>query len=143
MLNNDILNVTTDIVLGFVQRGDVSADEVPGLIRSVYSTLSDLTSAPIPTNRADPIPAVSIKKSITPDFIICLEDGKKLKMLKRHLMTHYNMTPDDYRAKWGLPRDYPMVAPNYALQRRDLALQIGLGRKSDEAAKPSRRKRAA
>ena len=78
---------------------------------------------------ARPEPAVPVKKSITPDYLVCLEDGKKLKMLKRHLMTHYGITPDEYRAKWGLPADYPMVAPNYAEQRRSLAVKIGLGRK--------------
>jgi predicted transcriptional regulator len=103
----------------------VDGNDLPQLIRQVFATLSSIGEGSVTPER--PQPAVAIKKSITPDFIICLEDGKKLKMLKRHLKTSYNMTPEDYRERWGLPADYPMVAPNYAIQRRELAKKIGLG----------------
>src|SRR5690606_12556161 len=100
----------------------------PNLISSVYGALASLGQAPV-ADEPRPEPAVSIRASVKPDYIVCLEDGKKLKMLKRHLMTHYNMTPEEYRRRWGLPADYPMVAPNYAEKRRELAKAIGLGRK--------------
>jgi len=123
-----LATLTADIVSAHVSNNSVSPTDLPGLIHSVYNSLAGLGGAPAVVEEK-PVPAVSIRSSIKPDYIVCLEDGKKLKMLKRHLMTHYGMTPDDYRAKWGLPRDYPMVAPNYAEQRRSLAMQIGLGRK--------------
>lgn len=121
-----LITLTSDIVAAHVSNNSVAVSDLPTLIQNVYGALSGLHSeaaAPQPK----PEPAVSIRSSIKPDFIVCLEDGKKLKMLKRHLMTHYQMTPDDYRAKWGLAADYPMVAPNYAEQRRTLAKKIGLG----------------
>jgi predicted transcriptional regulator len=106
----------------------VAVSDLPVLIQNVHGALQALGETPAePEVKQEP--AVSIRSSIKPDYVVCLEDGKKLKMLKRHLMTHYQMTPDDYRAKWGLPSDYPMVAPNYAEQRRSLAKQIGLGTK--------------
>lgn len=127
-IHNELLALTADIVSSHFANNTVAPGDVPGVIASVYATLSSLGSpVEVPVVRQEP--AVSIRASIKPDFIICLEDGKKLKMLKRHLMTRYGMTPDDYRAKWGLPADYPMVAPNYAEQRRTLAKSIGLGTK--------------
>ena len=105
----------------------IAASALPQVIKDVFSTLQTLGSDSAPQER--PEPAVPVKKSITPDFIICLEDGKKLKMLKRHLKTSYDMTPEEYRERWGLPADYPMVAPNYAKKRSTLAKKIGLGRK--------------
>lgn len=127
-LNETLITLTADIVAAHVSNNSVAVADLPQLIANVHGALTKL-GAPTPVVAAAPEPAVSIRASIKPDYIICLEDGKKLKMLKRHLMTHYGMTPEDYRAKWGLPRDYPMVAPNYAEQRRSLAMQIGLGRK--------------
>jgi predicted transcriptional regulator len=122
----ELLSLTSDIVAAHVSNNTVAVSDLPGLIEQVYKTLSNVGGAG--DAAADrPTPAVPIKKSITPDFIICLEDGKKLKMLKRHLKTAYDMSPDDYRERWGLPSDYPMVAPNYAKQRSRLAKAIGLG----------------
>ncbi len=123
-----LATLTADIVSAHVSNNSVQTSDLPDLIRSVFSSLANLGDAPAVVEER-PVPAVSIRGSVKPDYIICLEDGKKLKMLKRHLMTRYGMTPDDYRAKWGLPADYPMVAPNYAEQRRSLAKQIGLGTK--------------
>ena len=122
------ISLTADVVSAHVSNNSVAVSDLPKLIRDVFGALSALNS-PAPQAPAKLEPAVSIRASIKPDYIVCLDDGKKLKMLKRHLMTHYGMTPDDYRAKWGLPADYPMVAPNYAEQRRSLAVKIGLGRK--------------
>ena len=126
--HNELLTLTADIVSSHVANNTVAVSDLSNIIENVYSTLSRLgTSEPAPMEKQEP--AVSVRASIKPDFIVCLEDGKKLKMLKRHLMTHYNLTPDAYRAKWNLPSDYPMVAPNYAQQRRTLAKKIGLGTK--------------
>lgn len=127
-INEMLITLTSDIVAAHVSNNSVEVDEVSSLISSVYGALAGL-GQPVVEEEKAPEPAVSVRASVKPDYIICLEDGKKLKMLKRHLMTHYNMTPDEYRARWGLPADYPMVAPNYAEKRRDLAKQIGLGRK--------------
>ncbi len=122
----DILALTAQIVSAHVGANSVSADLLPDLIRDVHRAVASLGSAvPPPVER--PQPAVPVKKSVFPDYIICLEDGKKLKMLKRHLMSAYNMTPDQYRERWGLGPDYPMVAPNYAQHRSTLAKKIGLG----------------
>jgi predicted transcriptional regulator len=128
-----VLRLTAQIVAAHVEHNAVQADALPNLIQKVYQTLRDVGQAPPETTK--PTPAVPIKQSVRPDFIICLEDGKKLKMLKRHLTTAYKMTPAQYRARWGLPADYPMVAPNYAKVRSSLAKQIGLGHKSDAAPK--------
>ncbi|MGK9170089.1 MucR family transcriptional regulator [Inquilinus limosus] len=124
--SNDLMNLTTQIVAAHVGNNTVAISDLPGLIEQVYRALNGLGTEPAPVAEK-PQPAVPIKKSVTPDYIICLEDGKQLKMLKRHLKTAYNMTPDEYRERWGLPADYPMVAPNYAKQRSKLAKQIGLG----------------
>ncbi|MGD8325810.1 MAG: MucR family transcriptional regulator [Sphingomonadales bacterium] len=129
----ELLSLTVDVVSSHVSNNTVPVAEVSSLIEQVYETLSKL-SAPEPDEEPRPEPAVPVRRSVTPDYIICLEDGKKLKMLKRHLKSQYNMSPEDYRERWGLPVDYPMVAPNYAEQRRSLAKKIGLG--------TSRKKRA-
>ena len=123
-----LITLTADIVAAHVSNNSVAVNDLPHLIANVHGALSSLSAAGVvPEVRADP--AVPIRSSIKPDYIVCLEDGKRLKMLKRHLMTHYQMTPDQYRQKWGLNSDYPMVAPNYAEQRRVLAKSIGLGTK--------------
>ena len=126
--NTELLELTTEIVSAHVSNNVLSVGDLPQLIQDVYQTLSNVESAQGSAER--PQPAVSVKKSVTPDYIICLEDGKKLKMLKRHLKTSYNLTPEEYCERWGLPRDYPMVAPNYAKHRSILAKKIGLGTKS-------------
>ena len=126
--NELLITLTSDIVAAHVSNNSVAVSDVSTLIQNVHAALAALNE-PVETPEPRPEPAVSVRASIKPDYIVCLEDGKKLKMLKRHLMTHYQMTPEDYRAKWGLPADYPMVAPNYAEQRRSLAKKIGLGTK--------------
>lgn len=127
-MKETLITLTADIVAAHVSNNSVAVNDLPTLIANVHMALSGL-DGPQAQPEVKQEPKVSIRASIKPDFIVCLEDGKKLKMLKRHLMTHYNMTPDQYRAKWGLPADYPMVAPNYAEQRRTLAKKIGLGTK--------------
>jgi predicted transcriptional regulator len=122
-----VLGLTAQIVSAHVSHNAIPSDALSGLIQSVFRTLSTVgVDAPVPDK---PQPAVPVKKSVFPDHIVCLEDGKKLKMLKRHLQTSYQMTPEQYRERWGLPADYPMVAPNYAERRSSLAKKIGLGRK--------------
>lgn len=129
-----LITLTADIVSAHVSNNSVAVSDLPLLINNVHSAL-----ASVGERKEEPVakqqPAVSIRSSIKPDYVVCLEDGKKLKMLKRHLMTHYNMTPDAYRQKWGLNSDYPMVAPNYAEQRRALAKKIGLGTKRKRTAR--------
>ena len=130
---------TTDIVVSYIASNSLGADDVSSLIQSVFGTLAGLgqeSAAPA----ARPDPAVSIRSSVKRDHVVCLEDGKKMKMLKRHLMTDHGLTPDEYRARWGLASDYPMVAPDYADKRRDLAKKIGLGRKPGQ--RRGRRKKA-
>ena len=122
-----LITLTADIVAAHVSNNSVAVADVSTLISNVHAALSGI-SGPAITVETALEPAVPIRNSVKRDFIVCLDDGKKLKMLKRHLMTHYGMTPEDYRAKWGLPADYPMVAPAYAEQRRELAKAIGLGR---------------
>jgi predicted transcriptional regulator len=139
-LEQDMLRMTADIVAAYVSANAVQTTQLPELIRSVIGALASLqggasTGTPV---SEPPQPPVPIRKSVTPDYIICLEDGRKLKMLKRHLRTSYNMSPADYRAKWGLPAEYPMVAPNYAARRSDFAKKIGLGRTAAE--RPKRRR---
>jgi predicted transcriptional regulator len=123
-----LLTLTADIVAAHVSNNSVAVNDLPNLIQNVHGALSGISGIGAAAE-PKPEPKVSIRSSIKPDYIVCLEDGKRLKMLKRHLMTHYNMTPDQYRQKWGLNADYPMVAPNYAEQRRALAKSIGLGTK--------------
>jgi predicted transcriptional regulator len=124
---NDLLALTTEIVAAHVSNNTVAVSDLPQLINQVYQSLQNIGGAAAPGQPDRPQPAVNPKKSVTPDYIICLEDGKKLKMLKRHLKTAYNMSPEEYRERWSLPADYPMVAPNYAKQRSRLAKEIGLG----------------
>jgi predicted transcriptional regulator len=132
--NEALLSLTSTIVSAYVSRNVLPTGDLSQLISSVYQSLNGLGQAPAAEAEAVELkPAVAIKKSVTPDYIVCLEDGKKLKMLKRHLRTAYDMSPDEYRTKWGLPSDYPMVAPNYAKSRSDLALSLGLGKRSKAA----------
>jgi predicted transcriptional regulator len=143
LARGEILALTAEIVSSHLSNNSTGPESLPGLIQSVFDKLTALASEePAPTELT---PAVPIKKSVTDDYIVCLEDGKKLKMLKRHLMTAYGMTPAEYRAKWGLKADYPMVAPSYAMKRQELAKKIGLGRKprvaEAEAAPKARRTR--
>jgi predicted transcriptional regulator len=125
---DETLRMTTDIVASFVTNNKVTPEQLTDLIRSVHRTMDALTTGQEERSPEKLKPAVPINKSISSDYIICLEDGKKLKMLKRYLRSTYNMSPDDYRRKWGLPADYPMVAPNYAARRSEFAKRIGLGR---------------
>jgi predicted transcriptional regulator len=125
--NEELLALTSDIVSSYVANNTLTPAEIPALIEQVHQSLSQLGNGGQGALANRPQPAVSIKKSIQPDYIVCLEDGKKLKMLKRHLKTAYGMTPAEYRERWGLPSDYPMVAPNYAKRRSELAKDIGLG----------------
>lgn len=129
MSDNDralsILEMTTRIVSAYVSNNNARVEDIPGLIRDIQGTLQGLGTPVVENEHL--APAVPVKKSITPDYLVCLEDGKKLKLLRRYIMTNYKMTPEEYRAKWGLPADYPMVAPNYAARRSALARDIGLG----------------
>ena len=125
----EIVSMTVDITSAYVSNKSVELDQLPEVIRNVYNTLRSLDEKKETESLAPRKPAISIRRSITPDYIVCLEDGKKLKMLKRHLRAAYGMTPDEYRARWGLAADYPMVAPNYAITRSKFAKQIGLGKK--------------
>jgi predicted transcriptional regulator len=134
----DYVRLTAEIVSAFIANNSVQTSELPALIGSVHHALKDAGSAKAQAEK-ELVPAVPIKKSITPDFLISLEDGRRYKSLKRHLRTSYNMTPDEYRAKWALPADYPMVAPNYAKTRSELARSMGLGQKR----KPAKQKRKA
>ena len=133
MSHAELLQMTTQIVSSYVSNNEISGSQIPDVIRSAYSTLSaqGIDNGEVDQNRKKP--AVSVRRSVTPDYIVCLEDGKKLKMLKRHLRTTYGLSPEEYRAKWGLPADYPMVAPNYSAQRSAFAKKIGLGRKRSKA----------
>jgi predicted transcriptional regulator len=127
-VSDELLKLVSEIVAAYVSNNPVPVSELPSMIRSVHSTLGGLSgsaSAEVATSQK---PAIPLKKTITPEFLICLEDGKKLKMLKRYLRSRYGLSPDQYRAKWGLPADYPMVASNYAAQRSEFAKKIGLGR---------------
>lgn len=125
--NAEILELTTEIVASYVGNNAVAAADLPSLIHDVYRAMTGLGTMAASPER--PKPVIAVKKSVMPDYIICLEDGKKLKMLKRHLKTAYNLSPEEYRERWGLPADYPMVAPNYAKHRSVLAKKIGLGTK--------------
>ncbi|HAT86996.1 MucR family transcriptional regulator [Cohaesibacter gelatinilyticus] len=125
--NNVLIELTADIVSAYVSNNAVPVNDVSGLIGDIYKALEETSKPEAEEVVEAPKPAVSIKKSITPDYIICLEDGKKFKSLKRHLRTHYDLSPEEYREKWGLPADYPMVAPSYAEARSNLAKKMGLG----------------
>ena len=140
----ELLEMTADIVSAYVGNNTVSAETLPSLIASIHAALSGVSNGPVEAEPEPKEPAVPIRKSIAPDFLICLEDGRKFKSLKRHLRTKYDMSPEDYRAKWGLPKDYPMVAPNYAKARSELAKSMGLGqggRKPARAATTARVKK--
>jgi predicted transcriptional regulator len=136
---SEIIEMTADIVSAYVGNNSVSASELPSLIQSVHRALASVANGGDAVEAAPKEPAVPVKRSITPDHLVCLEDGRKFKSLKRHLRTKYNMSPEDYRAKWGLAKDYPMVAPNYAKARSELAKQMGLGQGGRQA--PARRGR--
>ena len=137
---DQLLRMTTDVVAAYVSNNTLPTGQLADVIASVYSSLRALDHSPA-EGRGDGLrPAVPVRKSITPDYLVCLEDGKKLKMLKRHLRSTYGLTPDAYRAKWGLPPDYPMVAPNYAEQRSAFAKQIGLGRTGGRAGRAAAKK---
>ena len=138
--NDSLMVLTADIVAAHVSNNNVSVTDLPQLIQNVHGALSALTGAGAAAE-AKLEPKVPIRSSVKPDYIVCMEDGKRMKMLKRHLMTNYQMTPDEYRRKWGLAADYPMVAPSYAEKRRALAIAIGLGSKGTKGA-PKRRKKA-
>jgi predicted transcriptional regulator len=140
MAEEELLRMTADVVAAYVSNNTLPTTQLAEVINAVYSSLRSLEGQSVEPP-AEPLkPAVPIRKSVTPDYLVCLEDGKKLKMLKRHLRSTYNMTPDEYRAKWGLTAGYPMVAPNYAEQRSEFAKKIGLGR---GAGRPSGRRSAA
>src|SRR5580700_9429865 len=132
---SEIIEMTADVVSAYVGNNSVSANDLPALIQSVHRALAGVSAGAEAVEAAPKEPAVPVKRSITPDYLICLEDGRKFKSLKRHLRTKYNLSPEDYRAKWGLAKDYPMVAPNYAKARSDLAKQMGLGQGGRQAAK--------
>ncbi|HEY7230701.1 MAG TPA: MucR family transcriptional regulator [Pseudolabrys sp.] len=133
--SGNYIELTAEIVSAYVSNNTVPAAEIPGLINQVHAALTRVSGKPA-EGSAEPLkPAVSVKKSITPEYIVCLEDGKKFKSLKRHLRTQYNMTPEQYREKWGLNAEYPMVAPNYAAARSQLAKQMGLGQQRRRRAK--------
>lgn len=129
---NELLSMTTEVVSAYASNNMLAPTQLSEVISTVFSTFAGLERTGGSDKSEALKPAVPVRKSVTPDYIVCLEDGKKLKMLKRHLRSTYNMTPDEYRAKWGLPPDYPMVAPNYAEQRSAFAKKIGLGRKSGQ-----------
>ena len=129
---NELLRMAAEIVAAYVGNNSLSADQVPEIVRTVGAALRQIEQGDGGSDKAAGKPAVPIRRSVTPDYIVCLEDGRKLKMLKRHLRTTFGMTPDEYRARWGLPADYPMVAPNYAKQRSEFAKKTGLGQKRAE-----------
>ena len=137
---SEVIEMTSDIVSAYVGNNSVAASDLPALIQSIHRALSGISQGSDVQEPAPKEPAVPVRRSITPDHLVCLEDGRKFKSLKRHLRTKYNMSPEEYRAKWGLPKDYPMVAPNYAKARSDLAKQMGLGQ---GGRKPARAPRAA
>ncbi len=137
----ELLEMTADIVSAYVGNNSVSAGDLPSLISSIHAALSQVSTGPVEVAPEPKEPAVPVRKSINADFLICLEDGRKFKSLKRHLRTKYDMSPEEYRAKWNLPKDYPMVAPNYAKARSDLAKQMGLGQGGRKPARGGRAKK--
>jgi len=134
--NPEFLELTADIVSAYVGNNSVSAADLPGLIKSIHDAVIGVSSGRTEVPVVAQTPAVSVRKSVNPDFLICLEDGRRFKSLKRHLRTKYDMSPEDYRAKWGLPKDYPMASPNYAASRSALAKSMGLGQGGRQAPKP-------
>jgi len=128
--DNDLIDLSADIVCAYVSHNALSVNDLPRLISDVHTALRGLHSPVVAAPAEEQKPAVAVRKSVAPDYIVCLEDGKKFKSLKRHLRTHYNLSPEEYREKWGLPADYPMVAPNYSATRSRLAKDNGLGRKA-------------
>jgi predicted transcriptional regulator len=134
----EIIEMTAEIVAAYVENNTISTTDLPDLIQSVHRALNSISSGAETVETAPKEPAVPVRRSITPEYLICLEDGRKFKSLKRHLRTKYNMSPEDYRGKWGLPKDYPMVAPNYAKARSDLAKQMGLGQGGRQAPRKRR-----
>ena len=134
----ELIEMTAEIVAAYVENNTVPTGDLPGLIQSVHRALASVSSGADAVEAAPKEPAVPVRRSITPDHLICLEDGRKFKSLKRHLRTKYNMSPEDYRAKWGLAKDYPMVAPNYAKARSELAKQMGLGQGGRQASRKRR-----
>ena len=137
----EIIEMTAEIVAAYVENNTVASADLPGLIQSVHRALSNITGGAEPAEVAPKEPAVPVRRSITPDHLVCLEDGRKFKSLKRHLRTKYNMSPEEYRTKWSLPKDYPMVAPNYAKARSELAKQMGLGQGGRQAARTGAKRR--
>ncbi|HSZ50290.1 MAG TPA: MucR family transcriptional regulator [Caulobacteraceae bacterium] len=137
----EIIEMTAEIVAAYVENNTVAAGELPGLIQSVHRALSGVSAGPETVEAPPKEPAVPVRRSITPDHLVCLEDGRKFKSLKRHLRTKYNMSPEEYRTKWGLAKDYPMVAPNYAKARSELAKQMGLGQGGRQAARAGAKRR--
>lgn len=135
---SEVIEMTADIVSAYVGNNSVSAADLPGLIQSVHRALAGISTGSEPVEAAPKEPAVPIRRSVTPDHLVCLEDGRKFKSLKRHLRTKYNMSPEEYRTKWGLDKNYPMVAPNYAKARSDLAKQMGLGQGGRQAPRKKR-----
>ena len=129
MEQNNLIELTAEIVAAYVSNNDIDSGDLAGLIGEVHAALNRTSIGPAGPEPEPLKPAVSLRKSVTPDYIVCLEDGKKFKSLKRHLRTRYDLTPEQYRQKWGLPKDYPMVAPNYAQARSNLAREMGLGQK--------------
>jgi predicted transcriptional regulator len=134
----EIIEMTAEIVAAYVENNNISTGDLPALIQSVHRALTSVASGVEAVEAPPKEPAVPIRRSITADFLICLEDGRKFKSLKRHLRTKYNMSPEEYRSKWALPKDYPMVAPNYAKARSDLAKQMGLGQGGRQAPRKKR-----
>ena len=130
----ELVELTAEIVAAYVGNNPVSSTDLPSVINDVHKALSTAVTEADKPEKPELKPAVAVRRSVTPDYIICLEDGKKFKSLKRHLRTHYNLSPDEYREKWGLARDYPMVAPNYAEARSQLAKKMGLGQKGRKSA---------
>jgi predicted transcriptional regulator len=128
----DLVELTSQIICAYVGNNTINVTELPGIIADVHEALSKASHRVPDSGREELKPAIALKKSVTPDYIVCLEDGKKFKSLKRHLRTHYNLSPEEYREKWGLPHDYPMVAPNYAAARSQLAKDMGLGTRKEK-----------
>lgn len=128
----ELVNIAASIVAAYVSRNEIAPADLPNLIAETHAALSRAAGRQVPVEREEAKPKIAIKKSVMPDYLICLEDGKKFKSLKRHLRTHYNLSPEEYREKWGLPHDYPMVAPNYAQARSQLAKKMGLGMRREK-----------